>query len=129
VAAVDRGRLDAAVELNLATFLGPAITAEARARVARMQRLTFEIQFAARDVTKARDSALVRNDDFDLSAVTARTVVVSGDHDVDYFRGTADHLAASIPGATLVTLPWAGHLPTVEDPMVMTPMLLEWLHG
>lgn len=60
-------------------------------------------------------------------AVTARTVVVSGDHDVDYFRTTADYLAASIPGAMQVTLPWAGHLPTLEAPARMNPLILNWL--
>ncbi len=56
----------------------------------RTRRLTFETQPAAGDVARSRESAFVRNADFDLSAVTARTVVVSGDHDVDYFQTTAD---------------------------------------
>jgi pimeloyl-ACP methyl ester carboxylesterase len=92
-----------------------------------MRLLTFEIQLAAGDAAQSRESAFVRNADFDLPAVTARTVVVSGDHDVDYFRTTADYLAASIPDAVRVALPWAGHLPTLEAPARMNPLILNWL--
>ncbi len=118
-----------AVELNVATLLGPAAPEATRAAVRRMQRQTFEIQRAADDAAQSRDSDFVRNADFDLSAVTARTIVVSGDHDVDYFRTTADHLAGAIPGALRVSLPWAGHLPTLEDPDTMNPLILKWLGG
>jgi pimeloyl-ACP methyl ester carboxylesterase len=121
------GDIAGAAELNVATFLGPAASAATRDVVLRMQRLTFEVQRAAGDAAQSRESDFVRNADFDLSAVTARTVVVSGDHDVDYFRSTADQLAASIPGAVRVTLPWAGHLPTLEAPATMNPLLLNWL--
>ncbi|QUQ67097.1 DUF7779 domain-containing protein [Kutzneria sp. CA-103260] len=69
-----------------------------------MQRLTFETQRAAGDVAQSRESAFVRNADFDLSAVTARTVVGSGDHDVDHFQTATDYLASSIPGAVRVAL-------------------------
>jgi 3-oxoadipate enol-lactonase len=86
-----------------------------------------EIQLAAGDAAQPRESVFVRNADFDLSAVTGRTIFVSGDHNVDYFRTTADHLAESIPGALLVALPWAGHLPTLEAPATMNPLILHWL--
>jgi pimeloyl-ACP methyl ester carboxylesterase len=124
---LEAGDVVGAVELNVATFLGPLASAQTRAVVAAMQQLTFEIQLAADDAAQSRDSDFVRNSDFDLSAVTARTVVVSGDHDVDYFQSTADHLAGSIPDATRVRLSWAGHLPTMEDPATMNPLILTWL--
>jgi pimeloyl-ACP methyl ester carboxylesterase len=121
------GDIAGAVELNVATLLGPAASAATRAAVTRMQRLTFEIQLAAGDAAQSRESAFVRNADFDLSAVTAHTIVVSGDHDVDYFRTTADYMAESIPGAVRLALPWAGHLPTLEAPDTMNPLILNWL--
>jgi 3-oxoadipate enol-lactonase len=124
---LEAGDVAGAVALNVTTFLGPAATARTREAVTAMQRLTFEIQLAADDAAQSRDSDFVRNRDFDLGAVTARTVVVSGDHDVDYFRSTADHLAGSIPGATRVRLSWAGHLPTLEDPDTVNPLILTWL--
>ena len=42
---------------------------------------------------------------------------------------TADYLAGAIPGAIRLALPWAGHLPTLEDPVAINPLLLEWLAG
>ncbi len=126
---LEAGDVAGAVALNVDTFLGPRASAETRAAVTAMQRLTFDIQIAAEDAAQSRDSDFVRNSDFDLSAVTARTVVVSGDHDVDYFQLTADYLARAIPGATRLALPWAGHLPTLEDPAAVNPLLLEWLAG
>jgi pimeloyl-ACP methyl ester carboxylesterase len=125
---LDAGDIEAAVALNVTTFLGPAASADTRAAVAAMQRSTFDIQMAADDAAQTRYSGHARNCDFDLSAITARTVVVSGGLDVDYFRSTADHLAESIPGATRVDLAWAGHLPTLEDPVTMNPLILSWLH-
>jgi pimeloyl-ACP methyl ester carboxylesterase len=119
--------IDGATQLNVDTFVGPAASPETRAFVAEMQRRAFEIQIAAEDAAQPRDSNFVRNDDFDLAAITARTTVVSGDLDVDYFQSIADFLATSIPGALRVELPWAGHLPTLEDPVRANPLILQWL--
>jgi pimeloyl-ACP methyl ester carboxylesterase len=119
--------IDGATQLNVDTFVGPAASPETRAFVAEMQRRAFEIQIAAEDAAQPRDSNFVRNDDFDLAAITARTTVVSGDLDVDYFQSIADFLATSIPGALRVELPWAGHLPTLEDPARANPLILQWL--
>jgi len=121
------GDLAGAVALNVATFLGPAASADARAALTAMQRAAFDVQIAAGGSPQSRDSRFMRNSDFDLSAITARTVVVSGDLDLDYFRSTADHLVESIPGAARVDLAWAGHLPTLEDPATMNPLILAWL--
>jgi pimeloyl-ACP methyl ester carboxylesterase len=117
---LEAGDIDGATQLNVDTFVGPAASPEARAFVAEMQRRAFEIQLAAEDV------AMV-DADFDLSKITARTVVVSGDFDVDYFQSVADYLAASIPGALRVALPWAGHLPSIEDPEIANPLIMTWL--
>ncbi|GAB1641284.1 alpha/beta fold hydrolase [Krasilnikovia sp. MM14-A1259] len=124
---LEAGDVDGAVALNVTTFLGPAASADTRAAVAAMQRSTFEIQIAADDAAQSRNSGHVRNHDVDLAAITARTVVVSGGLDVDYFRSTADHLAESIPGSTRVDLAWAGHLPSLEDPATVNPLILTWL--
>ena len=112
--------LDAAVALNVATFLGPKADDATRDLVARMQRHAFEVQLAAPEVES-------RNQDYDLTAITARTLVVNGKHDLDYFTEIADHLAATIPGARRTVLDWAGHLPSLEDPLLLNPLLLEFL--
>jgi pimeloyl-ACP methyl ester carboxylesterase len=54
-------------------------------------------------------------------------VVVSGGHDLDGFQAIAAHLAREIPGAELVALPWAGHLPSVERPDAVQALLLDVL--
>jgi pimeloyl-ACP methyl ester carboxylesterase len=117
---LEQGALDEAVALNVRTFVGPAASEEARALVAEMQRHAFEVQLAGPDVS----SSTV---EYDLSAVTARTLVVSGAHDVDYFVQIAEVLTDRIPGATHIHLDWAGHLPSLEDPERLNPVLLDFL--
>jgi 3-oxoadipate enol-lactonase len=124
---LEAGDIEGATQLNVDTFVGPAASPQTRAFIAEMQRKAFEIQIAAEDAAQSPDSDFVRNSDFDLSAISARTVVVSGDFDVDYFQSTADFLAASIPGSLRVELPWAGHLPSLEDPDRANPLILSWL--
>jgi len=123
---LESGDVDGATQLNVDTFVGPAASPETRAFVAEMQRQAFEIQIAADNDESAADAGPVDHD-FDLAAITARTTVVSGDLDVDYFQSIADFLATSIAGALRVELPWAGHLPTLEDPARANPLILQWL--
>jgi pimeloyl-ACP methyl ester carboxylesterase len=123
------GDIAGAVALNVTTMLGPAASVGTRADVTAMQQRTFEVQVAAGDAAQSRYSSFVRNVDFDLSAITARTVIVSGELDLDYFRSTAHLLVESIPGAASLDLAWAGHLPTLEDPATMNPLLLTWLNA
>jgi pimeloyl-ACP methyl ester carboxylesterase len=116
------GDIEAAVELNVRTFLGADADETTRTFVADMQRHAFEVQLAAGD-----DAPDARNEDFDLTKVTAPTLVVSGGQDLDYFRQTAELLAAEIPGAQYVELPWAKHLPSLERPAETTALLLDFL--
>jgi pimeloyl-ACP methyl ester carboxylesterase len=80
------------------------------------------VQLAAGDVSADRP-------DFDLGAITAPSLVVSGAHDLDYFGRVADLLAAQIAGAQQRELDWAGHLPNLEDPDRFDPLLLEFVTG
>lgn len=121
-ALLEAGDVDAAVELNVDTFLGPRATAETREKVAQMQRHAFEVQLAAADVPSVQVDAA-------LSAITARTLVVSGEHDVDFFGHIAQRLTAEIPGARHIALDWAGHLPSLEDPAALNPLLLDFLRA
>jgi 3-oxoadipate enol-lactonase len=121
-ALVEAGDLAGAAAFTVDTFVGPAASGATRAEVAKMQREAYEIQLAAGD-----DLAEPANHDYDLTAVTAPTLVVSGAHDLEYFRGTADFLAATIPGAAHVRLDWAGHLPSLEDPARLNPLILDLL--
>jgi 3-oxoadipate enol-lactonase len=119
-ALLEAGDVDGAVALNVRTWVGPMATAETREFVAAMQRRAFEVQLAGGDVAAQRA-------DFDLGAVTAPTLVVSGAHDLDYFHQVAALLTEMIHGAELRELDWAGHLPSLEDPPRFNPLLLEFV--
>jgi pimeloyl-ACP methyl ester carboxylesterase len=109
-ALLEAGDLDAATELNLATWLGPDASDDDRTLARRMQRRAFELQVAAGDVDD-RELAV------DLARMTAPTTVVTGSLDLPFFRATARALAERLPHATLVELPWAAHLPSLERPV------------
>lgn len=120
-ALLEAGDLDAATELNVATWLGPEADDAAKASLRTMQRRAFEVQslmteyFAADPVER------------DLSKIEAPTLVVSGALDFQDFRDSAARLAAEVPDVRRVELPWAGHLPTMERPEETTRLLLDFL--
>jgi pimeloyl-ACP methyl ester carboxylesterase len=119
-ALLEAGDIEGAVRLNVRAWVGPAADEVTRERVARMQRHAFEVQLAAPDV--AADRA-----DFDLRDVSAATLVISGAHDLDGMRAAAAFLAEHISGAVHRELDWAGHLPSMEDPARLAPLLLDFL--
>lgn len=111
-----------AAELNVATWLGPEASEATRERVRLMQRHAFEVQLAA-PAEYAPVKAAV-----DLHAITAASLVISGAKDLPDFQLIAARLAALLPGARLVELPWAGHLPTLERPQELSALLTAFLH-
>jgi len=125
---LESGDVDGAVTLNVEMFLGPAADAATRTAVADMQRHAFEVQLAF-DAELAASGAEVAPDpaDFDLADVTARALVVSGALDVDFFQLTATMLARKITNATHIVLPWAGHLPSLENAAAANEILLDFL--
>ena len=120
-AMLEAGDVAGATELNLATWLGPDADAATREKVREMQRHSFEVQLVASDETGP-----VRVP-YELSAITAPSLVVSGAHDLPDFRVIAAELAARLPGARLVELGWAGHLPSLERPDAVNDILIEFL--
>ncbi|RPF26681.1 alpha/beta fold hydrolase [Georgenia muralis] len=102
------GDVDGAVALNVATWLGPEAGDDARTLVAAMQRRAFDLQ--------ALVGAEPVKVPVDLATVTAATLVLAGGRDLPEFRAVARAVSAAVPGAELVELPWAGHLPTLERP-------------
>lgn len=109
-ALVDAGDLDAATDLNVALFLGPDASDDARELVWKMQRGVFEHQRAAGEVEAGELPV-------DPARLTMRTTVVAGAHDLPFFVTTARELARVLPDAELIELPWAGHLPSLERPL------------
>ena len=86
-----------------------------------MQRHVFDVQMAV-----AEEPPQTRYE-YSLADVTARTLLITGAHDLPDFRGVADHLASVLPSAARLDLPWAGHLPSMERPDLLNPILLDFL--
>jgi 3-oxoadipate enol-lactonase len=120
-ALLEAGDVAAATDLNVDTWLGPDATDEARALVRTMQRHNFDVQLAYTPDPEQRETA------YDLAAITARTLVVSGGHDLPHFQSIATTLATRIPHAHHRHLPWSGHFPTLEHPTEATALLLNFL--
>lgn len=118
---VEAGDLDAATALNVRAWIGPEADDQARALLGRMQRRALEVQVAA------GDDVVVRELPVTPVALTVPTTVVVGGHDFAFFRATARTLADLIPHATLVELPWAGHLPSLERPAETAELVLDAL--
>jgi 3-oxoadipate enol-lactonase len=119
---LERGDLAAATTLNVDTWCGPEATPAVRELVSAMQRRAFELQAEREDL--AVDEGLG-----DPSTIQAPVLVVSGDHDLAAFRRSADALAQALPRARLRTLPWAGHLPSLERPDEAGQLIIDFLTG
>ena len=119
---LEAGDVAGATELNVEMWVGPAADQATRDRVRDMQRHAFDVQLAAAEFPPLRT-------DPDPAVITARTLLISGAHDVVDFREIAVELAGLIPGARHLELEWAGHLPGLERPEAVTPLLLDHLRG
>jgi len=62
-----------------------------------------------------------------LDRISAPTLVVVGERDIDDMRRTADALAVGISGARKVVLPGVGHLPNMEDVGAFNEVVLDFL--
>ena len=120
---LEDGDVAGATELNVDLWLGPDADDEVRGRLREMQRHAFEVQLAA---TEQFESIEVP---FDPAAITAPTLLISGRHDLVDFQEIAVLLAGTIPGARLLELEWAGHLPSMERPDELTQLLVMFLAG
>ncbi|MGN9792181.1 alpha/beta fold hydrolase [Streptomyces sp. OZ13] len=139
-ALIEAGDLEAAVELNVSTWLGPEADDETREAVRKMQRHAFDVQLAAEkefadaepaegaaDGAGEAEAGPAQPPEPDLSRIDAPCLAVSGAHDVEDFRQIAAGLPALIPGARHVELPWAQHLPSLERPAEVTPLITGFL--
>jgi pimeloyl-ACP methyl ester carboxylesterase len=63
----------------------------------------------------------------DLSAITAPSLLISGSHDLADFRQIAVRLSDQIANARHLELAWAGHLPSLERPDALNPVLIDFL--
>jgi len=130
-AALEAGDLDAAVEVNLRTWVdGPRRSPEdveprVRTAVAEMQRRAFELQLPFEE--SAEEEPLVPDLAERLGEVAAPTLVVVGDEDVPDMHAIADRLVAEIPGARRATIAGAAHVPSLERPAEFDELVLDYL--
>jgi 3-oxoadipate enol-lactonase len=116
-ALVEQGDLRGAATLNADFWLadpGP------RERVIEMQERAFELQLQS-------EAEGVEPETIDLSAITARTLVVVGELDKADFHAIAERLAREIPDARSAVVDGAGHLPTLERPEPTLRLVREFL--
>jgi 3-oxoadipate enol-lactonase len=118
-ALLEQGDLRGAAILNADFWLA---NPEPRQRVIEMQELAFELQMES-------EAESIEPETIDLSAITARTLVVVGELDKRDFQEIAERLAAGVRGAEAATIEGAGHLPTLERPQATLRLVREFLAG
>jgi 3-oxoadipate enol-lactonase len=114
-AAIEAGRIDEAVQLNVELWVGSA-EVHVRELVAEMQERAFRLQLESEP-----DSAGLEPD---LSRITMPTTVVMGENDVEDFVAIAHRLADELPSATLECVPRAAHLPALERPEAVAALIV-----
>ena len=120
VEALDRGDLDAAVELNLRAWVdgpnrsGDEVDPEIRAFVGRMQREAFELP--QWDPEEAPEHELSPPASNRFAELACPVLVVVGDADDPAIGEVAERIASEAPSGHLVIVPGAGHMLTLEKP-------------
>jgi pimeloyl-ACP methyl ester carboxylesterase len=131
VEALDRGDLDAAVEINLRAWVdGPlrppdAVDPEVRAFIGRMQREAFEIP--EWDPDQAPEHELLPAAAGRVGELACPVLVVVGDADDPAIREVAERVAGDAPRGRLVVLPGLGHMLSLEQPALFADLLAEFL--
>ena len=126
-----RGDLDEVAWANVRTWLdGPVRGGEAppalRRAVFDMYRPALELQA---DEGAVDGEALEPPSGGRLGEVAAPTLVVVGELDQPDMMNIGKHLAASIAGARLVTMPGVAHLPPMEAPGEFLRIVTEFLEA
>jgi pimeloyl-ACP methyl ester carboxylesterase len=111
------GDVAGATDLNVHMWLQPNVDHDTRELFREMQSNAFHVQLAAGTDSGEEDVEV------DLARITCPATVVSGGRDLDWFRAVADHLAAELPRAIRIHLPWAGHFPNLERPDETTQLI------
>jgi pimeloyl-ACP methyl ester carboxylesterase len=133
VEALDRGDLDAAVEINLRAWVdGPTRTPDAvdpavRAFVGRMQREAFELP--EWDPEQAPEHELSPAAAERFHELACPVLVVLGEADDPAITAVGERIASQAPRSRLVTVPGAGHMLPLERPAAFGEILATFLAG
>ena len=131
VEALDRGDLDAAVEVNMLAWVdGPSRAPEAvdpaiREFVGRMQREAFELP--EWDPEGAPESELEPPAYARLAEIGCWSLVLVGEGDQPVTQQAASHAASEILGARLEAWPEVGHMLTLERSAEFERLVLEFI--
>jgi pimeloyl-ACP methyl ester carboxylesterase len=127
--ALERGDLDAAVEVNLRTWVdGPGrepheVDPGVRDLVAGMQRRAFELERPdGGPEEELEESAAAR-----LAEIRVPTLVLVGALDVPDMLAISERIAAEVPGAERVVVDGGAHMVTMERPDQVNEPLLAFL--
>jgi 3-oxoadipate enol-lactonase len=112
----EAGDIDAAVALNVRTWVADPAVADL---MGEMARASFELQLGAEDHQ--------RETPVDLSSIAVPTLVVSAGRDFADFALIADRIAAEVPGAQRAEVPDAGHVIALERPDAAAALLVPFL--
>jgi len=129
-AALANGELERAIDLNMATWVdGPrrqpeAVDAEFRRRAREIVAFTIALPEIDGEPRPLEPPATER-----LGQLTAPTLVLYGDEDVEEVLETGERLVAELPRARRVILAGAAHLPSMEQPAPFNESLLDFLHS
>jgi len=133
VEALDRGDIDAAVEVNLRGWVdGPtrgadAVNPEVRAFVGRMQRDAFELPEWDPEASPEHELSPAAADR--LPEIHCPTFVLVGDLDQPATKDAATRIATKVEGARLEVWPDVAHVPTLERPADFERLALAFLAG
>jgi len=131
--ALDRGDLDAAVEVNLRAWVdGPARSREAvdpavRAFVGTMQRRAFEL--ADWDHDGAPENEMEPSAAGRLGELDMPVLVVVGMADWPPIIEVAERIGREVPGSRVVRWPGVAHLPSLERPAEFERLVREFIVG
>jgi 3-oxoadipate enol-lactonase len=109
-------------------MMGKTILAD---KARRAELATFiELMSRRRDIWRAVNGVVDRAGIHDeLAQIAVPTLVIVGDEDVATPRPKAERITAAIRGATLVTIPGAGHSSSVEEPALVTTAIQHFLQA
>ena len=132
-AAYEAGDLETAAEESVRLWVdgpnrSPAdVDADMRAAVTAMVLRSYELQEGAWEAGADEEDVLDPPLGGRLGEVRCPTLVLVGDHDVADMQAIAAHVAGSIDGARLVTVPGASHLPSLERPDEVNALVVDFL--
>ena len=129
-AALERGDLDAAVNVNLRMWVaGPdrsvdEVDPQVVESVSEMQRRAFELWLKVGEA--AQEEQLVEDVAGRLGKIVP-TLVLVGEEDRPEIRAIAERLASEIPGAEHTTIADTAHVPSMERPKEFDELVLGFL--